>query len=172
MQNLKNVRALIVLLSWTATSLQAQSRLPAGSQAAVFKMTSQIADTDSSLPIKHYSLSQRIALLKQLYQSDQRYRDSLENGSRSTAKQQLFSHKMVANDQVNQVLLGKVVETFGWPTQHEYGEQGPQTAWLIVWHARPDYQKRYYPLIKRAYQQGFIKQSPTQLAKRLTHFSK
>jgi hypothetical protein len=152
--------------------LIAQGKLPNGSQTIMFEMTSRIADTDSSLSIKHYSLVQRRTLLKQLYQIDQRYRDSLQNGSRLTFKQQLFSHKMVANDQANQVLLRKLVETFGWPTQREYGEQGTLTAWLIVWHAKPDYQKRYFPLIKRAYQQGFIKQSPSQLGERLKRFSK
>ncbi|AUD00992.1 hypothetical protein [Spirosoma pollinicola] len=138
----------------------------------MFELTSRIADTDSSVSIKHYSLVQRRNLLKQLYQIDQQYRDSLENGSRLTCKQQLFSHKMVANDQANQVLLRKLVETFGWPTQREYGEQGALTAWLIVWHAKPDFQKRYLPLMKRAYQQGLIKQSKSQLGERSNSSSK
>jgi len=138
----------------------------------MLEMTSRIADIDSSLQVKNYSLTQRIALLRQLHQIDQRYRDSLENGSRSASKQQFFTHKMVANDQANQVLFRKLVDTFGWPTQHKYGEQGTQIAWLIVWHAKPDYQKRYYPLMKQAYQQGLIRQDPSQIGERLKRFSK
>lgn len=172
MQSIKNICALAMLFLWVKSSVKAQNKLPGGSRAMMFEMTSQIADVDSSLQLTHYSLTQRIALLKQLHQIDQRYRDSLENGSRSFAKQQLFSHKMVANDQANQVLFGKLVKTFGWPTQQKYGEQGTQTAWLIVWHAKPDYQKRYYPLMKQAYQQGLIKQNPGQLGERLKRFPK
>lgn len=161
-----------IILLWAISSLMAQSKLPEGSQVVLFEMTSRIADMDSSLHVKHYSLSQRRILFKQLYQNDQRYRDSIENGSRLTSKQELFSHKMVANDKANQVLLGKLVDTFGWPTQREYGEQGPFTAWLIVWHADPDYQKRYYPLMKQAYERGLIKQSHIELGQRLKRYSR
>ncbi len=172
MQSIKSVSASVMLLLWASSLLIAQSKLPDGSQTMMVEMTSRIADLDSSLAINHYSLSQRRALFRQLYQIDQRYRDSIENGSRSISKQQLFSHKMVANDQANQVLLRKLVETFGWPTQREYGEQGTQIAWLIVWHAKPDHQKRYYPLMKQAYQQGLIRQDPSQIGERLRRFSK
>lgn len=172
MQTMKNISALAVLLLWVGLSLEAQHKLPDGSRTTMLEMTSRIADIDSSLQVKHYSLTQRIALLKQLYQIDQRYRDSLENGSRSASKQQLFTHKMIANDQANQVLFRKLVDTFGWPTQPKYGEQGTQIAWLIVWHAKPDYQKRYYPLMKQAYQQGLIRQDPSQIGERLKRFYK
>ena len=170
MQNIRNISALAILLLWVGLPSKAQNKLPDGSRTIMLEMTSRIADIDSTLQVRHYSLTRRIALLKQLYQIDQRYRDSLENGSHSTFKQQLFTHKMVANDQANQVLFRKLVETFGWPTQQAYGEQGTQIAWLIVWHAKPDYQKRYYPLMKQAYQQGLIKQNPSQLGERLKRF--
>ncbi|MCX6213304.1 hypothetical protein [Spirosoma sp.] len=167
---MKNLSALAVLLVWVSFSLKAQHKLPDGSWTTMLEITSRIADVDSSLQIEHYSLTQRIALLKQLYQIDQRYRDSLENGSRSASKQQLFTHKMVANDQANQVLFRKLVDAFGWPTRQKYGEQGTQIAWLIVWHAKPEYQKRYYPLMKQAYQQGLIRQNPSQIGERLKRF--
>lgn len=167
-----NISALALLLLWGGPSLRGQHKLPEGSRTTMFEMTSRIADIDSSLQVKHYSRTQRIALLKQLYQIDQRYRDSLENGFHSVSKQQLFTHKMVANDQANQALFRKLVDTFGWPTQQKYGEQATQIAWLIVWHAKPNYQKRYYPLMKHAYQQGLIKQNPSQIGERLKHFSK
>lgn len=169
---MKNIGALAVLLLWVSLSSKAQHKLPDDSRTTMLEMTSRIADIDSSLQIKHFSLAQRIALLKQLYQIDQRYRDSLENGSRSASKQQSFTHKMVANDQANQVLFRKLVDTFGWPTQQKYGEQGTQIAWLLVWHAKPDYQRRYYPLMKQAYQQGLIRQDPSQIGERLKRFSK
>lgn len=151
MQTIQSIAALAVFLLGASSSLVAQNKLPDGSQLIMTEMTNRIADIDSSLQVRHYSLAQRRALLKQLYQVDQRYRDSLENGSHSTAKQRFFTHKMVANDQANQVLFRKLVETFGWPTPQEYGEQGPKIAWLIVWHAKPDYQKRYYPLYTTVY---------------------
>lgn len=172
MQSIKNISASAMLLLWASPLLIAQRKMPEGSQTMMVEMTSRIADIDSSFSINHYSLAQRRALLRQLHQVDQRYRDSIENGSRSPSKQQLFSHKMIANDQANQVLLRKLVEAFGWPTQREYGEQGPFTAWLLVWHAKPDYQKRYYPLIKRAYEQGLIKQNHIELGQRLKRYSK
>ncbi|WP_288424816.1 hypothetical protein [uncultured Spirosoma sp.] len=169
--NNKSVYVLLIVLFRVSSTLIAQNRLPDGSQAIIVEMTSRIADIDSSLFIDHYSPTQRKALLKHLYQTDQQYRDSAVNGSQSTAKQQLFSHKIVANDQANQVLLRKLVGKFGWPTQREYGDQGAFTAWLIVWHAAPNYQKQYYPLIKKAYKQGLVKQDPTQLDERLRRFS-
>ncbi len=170
---MKKITAICIsvqVLLWASSALIAQNRLPDGSQTVILEMTSRIADVDSSLSVNHYSPTQRKALLKQLYQTDQQYRDSAVNGSQSTAKQQLFSHKIVANDQANQVLLRKLVKKFGWPTQRDYGDQGTTTAWLIVWHADPDYQKQYYSVIKKAYQQGLIKQNPTQLDKRLRRF--
>jgi hypothetical protein len=138
----------------------------------MLEMTSRMADIDSSLPVKHYSLAQRVSLLKQLYRIDQRYRDSLEDSAHPSFRQQLFTHRMVVNDQANQVLLGKLVDTFGWPTQQQYGEQGTRIAWLIVWHAKLDYQRRYYPLMRKAYQQGLIRQDPSQIGERLKRFSK
>ena len=150
----------------------AQTELPSGSQTKMFEMTSRIADIDSSLRIDHYPLAQRRKLLAQLYEIDQRYRDSLVNGSKSVSKQQLFSHKLIANDQANRALLTKFINRFGWPTHQQYGDHGTFTAWLVVWHAEPDYQKRYYPLIKKAYQQGLIKQNPNELERRIRPFSK
>ncbi|MVM32277.1 hypothetical protein GO755_19680 [Spirosoma sp. HMF4905] len=102
---------------------------------------------------------------------NQRYRDSLVNGSKEVFKQQLFTHKVVANDEANQVLLDKLAKQFGWPTRQQYGDQGTFAAWLIVWHAKPSYQKRYYLLIKKAYQLGLIKQSPTQLEECVKRFA-
>lgn len=87
-------------------------------------MTSRIADIDSSLKIDPYSLTQRKGLFNQLYQADQRYRDSLISGAKSALKQQLFTHRMVANDQANQVLLSKIVNRFGWPTMKQYVTRG------------------------------------------------
>jgi len=171
MKKTKAVCALLIVCVWFCSALIAQNRLPDGSQTIIAEMTSRIADVDSSLSINHCSPTQRKSLLKQLYHTDQQYRDSAVNGSQSTVKQQLFSHKIIANDQANQVLLSKLVKKFGWPTQREYGDQGAMTAWLIVWHAAPNYQKQYYPLIKKAYQQGLVKQNPTQLDERLHCYS-
>lgn len=77
------------------------------------EMTSRIADVDSSLNINHYSLTQQKKLFNQLYQANQQYRDSLVNGAKSALKQRLFTHRKVANDQANQVLLSKIVNQFG-----------------------------------------------------------
>lgn len=79
---------------------------------------------------------------------------------------------MVANDLANQVLLSKIINRFGWPTVKQHGDQGTLTAWLIVWHSDLNYQRRYYPLIKSAYERGFIKQNPVELGQRLNHYSK
>ena len=172
MQSASSVRILILLLLANRALVVAQINLPEGSQMKIFDMTSRIADIDSSLKIDHYSLTQRKGLFNQLYQADQRYRDSLVNGAKSVLKQQLFTHRMVANDQANQVLLSKIVNRFGWPTLKQYGDQGAFTAWIIVWHSDLNYQRRYYPLIKSAYERGLIKQSPSELGQRLKRYTK
>jgi len=89
-QNVKTLSALAALLLWVVPSLVAQPRLPDGSRKAMLEMTSRMADIDSSLPVKHYSLAQRVSLLKQLYRIDQRYRDSLEDSAHPSFRQQLF----------------------------------------------------------------------------------
>lgn len=172
MWSIRSIGVLILLLLANTTLVVAQTDLPGGSQMKIFEMISRIADIDSSLRIDHYSITQRKRLLNQLYQADQRYRDSLVNGAKSALKQQLFTHRMVANDQANQVLLNKIVNRFGWPTIKQYGDQEAFTAWLIVWHSDLNYQRRYYPLIKSAYERGLIKQSHTELGQRLNRYSK
>lgn len=172
MQVLKNISVFIVLLLVANSLLMAQVDLPVGSQLKILEITSRIADIDSSLQVDQYTLVQRRQLLNQLYKSDQRYRDSLINGSKSAFKQQLFTHKMVANDQSNQRLLSKLVSKFGWPTRQHDGDQATFTAWLIVWHAKSSYQSLYYPLIKNAYQQGMITQNPHNLQERMKRYFK
>lgn len=116
--------ASVLILLFLANNLQvlAQADLPEGSQMTMLDIISHIADLDSSLNIDHYSLAQRRLLFKRLFQADQQYRDSLVNGAKSDLKQQLFSNRMVANDQTNQVLLSKIVNRFGWPTRKQYGD--------------------------------------------------
>ena len=101
MWSVRSVGVLILLFLANSALVVAQIDLPEGSQMKIFEMTSRIADVDSSLKIDHYSLTQRKGLFNQLYQADQRYRDSLVNGAKSALKQQLFTHRMVANDQAN-----------------------------------------------------------------------
>ena len=172
MQNTKRVILLAWLLLGNTILVVAQFGLPEGSQQTMLGLTTRIADIDSSLTVDQFSLAQRRELFKRLFQADQQYRDSLVNGAKSELKQQLFSNRMAANDQANQVLLRKIVSRFGWPTRKEYGDQATFAAWLIVWHSNLTYQNRYYPLIKRAYQQGLIKQNPVELQKRLTRYCK
>ncbi|MVM35478.1 hypothetical protein GO755_35985 [Spirosoma sp. HMF4905] len=164
--------AAITLTYWVISQspLIAQTNIPKGSAEVMTEWityTGNIADIDSSLKITHYSVSQCKQLINQLYQIDQRYRDSVMNGSKSREKQDYFWRKIKANDSANQALLTKIVTRYGWPTIHQYGEHESFTAWLIVWHADRDYQRKYYPLIKQAYQRGTIKTSYLELYKRL-----
>ncbi len=172
MWRVKSKDVLILLFLANSTLVMAQVDLPEGSQMKMLGMTSRIADIDSSLEINHYSLAQQRHLLNRLFQADQQYRDSLTNGAKSALKQQLFTHRMVANDQANQALLTKIINRFGWPTIKQHGDQGALAAWLIVWHSDLSYQRRYYLLIKSAYKQGLIKQNPIEIEQRLKRYSR
>lgn len=150
---------------------KAQVSLPEGSQSQMVNVVHSIADRDSSIRIDSYTFSQRRQLLDLLFKNDQRYRDSLVNGSKQTVRQQFFTHRLVVNDQVNQVLLCKFIRKFGWPSRQEYGKQGSLTAWLIVWHAGFDYQRKYYPVINKAFQHKQISEWPVALEMKMKRFT-
>lgn len=115
------------------------------------------ADMDSTLPVKAYSVRQIRQLFQRMHRLDQQYRDSVGNGSKTSAKQAFYWRKIKANDQVNQVLLAKIITAFGWPTISKFGAEASDTAWLIAWHADAAYIERYYNLMERAYHRQEIK---------------
>ncbi|WP_461085447.1 DUF6624 domain-containing protein [Spirosoma flavus] len=156
-------------------TLKAQSAHPQGSNklmvewAAYLADKGRVADMDSLLPVQHYSLTDCKQLLNRLYENDQRYRDSLINGSQTKQKQNFYWRKIIANDKTNQALLTKIITRYGWPTIKQYGKQGSETAYLIVWHADVTYRRKYYPLIKQSFERGTITDNPLELAERLKH---
>lgn len=59
-------------------------------------------------------------------------------------------------DQSNQLRIDSIIRLYGWLSPQEVGFQASQGLFLVVQHAPLDYQKKYYPLIKRAEQDGKI----------------
>ena len=92
------------------------------------------ADIDPFVSIEDMSVDEVKVLLDKMYQADQQYRDSLQNGN--PEREDYYGKKMAANDQANRKLLNKIIEKYGWPGIAQFGEAGAQTAWYVAWHQR------------------------------------
>jgi hypothetical protein len=126
------------------------------------------ADIDSSIKVSRYSLVQVRQLLSKMEMVDQSYRDSLISVPSTDKRYTRYAAKIQANDKANQAILDKIVAFRGWPKLSEFGNDGVDAAWLIVWHAKRPYQERYFPLIEKAHHSGEIPDSHfTTLKKKL-----
>lgn len=114
------------------------------------------ADIDTSIRVREYSIAQIRDLLSKLEIVDQLYRDSLMSVLGTDKRYLGYVSKMIANDNANQAILTKIIAHMGWPKLSVVGSQGVNAAWLVVWHAKRSYQDRYFPLIKKAHDNGEI----------------
>lgn len=114
------------------------------------------ADIDTSVEVSEYSVAQIRHLLSKMEFVDQLYRDSLMRVPGADQRYMGYVSKLIANDKANQAILTKIIAHMGWPKLSVVGSQGVNAAWLVVWHAERPYQVQYFPLIKKAHENGEI----------------
>lgn len=114
------------------------------------------ADIDSSIRVRECSVVQIRQLLSKMLMVDQLYRDSLMSVPGTDKRYLAYTAKVQANDKANQAILAKIIAHMGWPKLSVVGSKGVDAALLIVWHAKRPYQYRYFPLIKKAHENGEI----------------
>ena len=92
------------------------------------------AEIDPFIDVDKLSTDGIKKLLREMYQIDQKYRDSIINGNK--ALQAHFKMKMGANDQANKILLDKILDKHGWPVISKFGADASNISWYVVWHQR------------------------------------
>ncbi|GAB2768006.1 hypothetical protein GCM10027275_08110 [Rhabdobacter roseus] len=109
------------------------------------------ADIDPYRPVKGKSRAEIKDLLKDMFEADQRWRDSLHT-RHQPERNAFYQNKMVATDAANRILLDRIIEEFGWPTLSAFGEEGVEAAWYILWHHRDDrtYLTKYLDQLQQA----------------------
>ena len=106
--------------------------------------------SDSSISVDKMTLSEVKDLLKLMKQNDQQYRDSLYNGNKRNID--FYTQKITETDKVNLALLDKIIQKFGWPTISTFGNEGAETAFLIIWHhgSKRNILCKYFDLMEAA----------------------
>jgi hypothetical protein len=59
-----------------------------------------------------------------------------------------------AIDKENRERMREIIHQYGWPGPELVGEDGTQSAWIVVQHADLEFQKQCLPLVKEAYLAG------------------
>lgn len=141
--------ALAILLLMMTNALSGQV-LPQKSFETVFpaKMWER-PHLDSTINVNRLSLESCYRLIERMFVVDQQYRDSLEKSD--DARSHHFGHLMTINDPVNQAILLKILNRYGWPCDKSKRELSSK-AWYIAWHARGEMDKMlaFYPHLVRA----------------------
>jgi len=65
--------------------------------------------------------------------------------------------KQHSNDDKNRKRLAEIIDQSGWPKQRLVGERAALSAFLVLQHARLDFQQRYLPLFRAAVEGGEAK---------------
>jgi len=89
--------------------------------------------------------------------------NSLDNPSESSPhKTDSLFKKMIEIDSINCIRLDQFVNTYGWPIAEKVGNEGVESAFLIVQHGPYEYQQVYLNSIKESVGKGDL--SPQYLA--------
>lgn len=110
----------------------------------------QYPELDSSININNISLNDCNLLIEKMYKIDQQYRDSTIKYSSDKTKRDFFNKTISINDIVNQILLLKIIERYGWPCDDT--KKISTKAWFIAWHARSNFVllSKFYSYIDKA----------------------
>lgn len=94
--------------------------------------------------------------LEQLKELDQQGRQRLQelivNGEANSAEFKALADRQQAVDNANMARLSALLERHGWPRTG----RASHAAFLIVQHAEPDLQRRYFPAMQKAQAEGFL----------------
>lgn len=89
--------------------------------------------------------------MRELDQQDrQRLHDMLVKGQTKSAEFQTLSDRQTAVDAANIARLAELLDRHGWPR----GGRASNTAFLVIQHAEPAVQRRYFPMMREAQQRG------------------
>ncbi|MDR6809351.1 hypothetical protein J2Y45_000104 [Dyadobacter sp. BE34] len=123
------------------------------------------ADIDPFIHVDDLTKNELIQLFAKMYQADQQYRDSLNNGRKEN--ETFFLQKMRANDEANLKVLDNIIQKHGWPYKSVFGEEAADTAWLIIWHHRGKRSVlcRHFDLMEKAVNEGEMSASAFQQIK-------
>lgn len=167
------MRRVIIIISITFLLVRCNSPKPTGIQTVTGETDGQLsrpsslmyADIDPFVQVDHMTEKEIIQLFSKMHQADQQYRDSLNNGRKEN--ETIFLQKMGANDEANLKILGKIIQTHGWPKKSVFGAEAAETAWLIIWHHRGNRHVlcRHFELMEKAANAGEMSASGFQQIK-------
>jgi len=97
-------------------------------------------------------------ILSEVRDNDQKYRvrwDSVEAafGKESMQYKSLIKSTMYF-DSVDLVIVTSIIDRFGWLSNNEVGSEGNSALWLVIQHADLETQKKYFPLMQAAVNNG------------------
>lgn len=111
---------------------------------------------------QHIPCNDRIALsqkLQEVRETDQQIRAKLirEMASKDPAALKAVAMEMKASDKQNQVFIGSLLDTCGWPNGLSVSENN--TIFLVIDHADTAYMARYFPMLKAQADLGVVAKS-------------
>lgn len=93
-------------------------------------------------------------LLDTILITDQQYRVALSvlqsNKEVDTAAQNKLWEQINEADTINIIKVTALLDQYGWLGPDEVGQMGNQCLFLVIQHAPPDIQEKYYPMMKQA----------------------
>lgn len=94
--------------------------------------------------------SLRLAL-EEMYDSDQDIRRRLSQQDTSAA---YLIQKMVESDSLNQIMVNKILEDYGWLTEVTVGKKATDAIFFVVQHADVKMMERWFPTFKATVDRG------------------
>ena len=89
-----------------------------------------------------------------IYKNDQAIRSRLDpfivSGNRDSLK--IVVKEMHWTDSINQVIVSAILDQYGWPEEVSF--EADFGIFLVIDHAKIDYQRKYYPLVKQKADSG------------------
>lgn len=89
-----------------------------------------------------------------IYKNDQAIRLQLEpfivSGNRDSLK--IVVKEMHRTDSINQIIVSAILDQYGWPEEISF--EADFGIFLVIDHAKIDYQRKYYPLVKQKADSG------------------
>lgn len=99
-----------------------------------------------------------IAILDTVYQQEQvpiRTRDELmEKFGTESKEAQVYQKIYKENHAINEQIVTRILDDFGWLGVSEIGEQGNRTLYLVIQHSAVDVRQKYLPMLQNAVKNG------------------
>jgi len=99
-----------------------------------------------------------VKILDSIYVEDQKYRLQLDSISKQFGwkSEEVQAHWKIIHekDSLNQIVVKKILDEYGWLGANVVGEQGNSTLFLVIQHSALETQLEYLPLMREAVKDG------------------